>query len=82
METKREHVLQNSVFALRTVFHYAPVIACVYAVFALNSSVFTVVQILFLEKLVNQVTAYIASPADSHAVFLWGVLYVASLIAA
>ena len=82
METKREHVLQNSVFALRTVFHYAPVIACVYAVFALTSSVFTVVQILFLEKLVNQVTAYIASPADSHAVFLWGVLYVASLIAA
>ncbi len=82
METKRKHVIRNSVFALKTVFQYAPVVASVYALFALTSSVFTVVQILFLEKLVNYVTAYIANPADSHMVLLWGMLYVSSLIAA
>lgn len=82
MENKRKHVIQNSVFALKTVFHHAPAVAAVYALFALTSSVFTVVQILFLEKLVNQVTAYIADPADSRMVFLWGTLYVVSLIAA
>lgn len=82
METKRKHVIRNSVFALKTVFQYAPVVASVYALFALTSSVFTVVQILFLEKLVNYVTAYIADPADSRMVLLWGILYVGSLIAA
>ncbi len=82
MDNKRNHVIQNSVYALQTVFHYAPVVASVYALFALTSSVFTVVQILFLEKLVNHVTLYIANPADSHMVFLWGILYVLSLIAA
>lgn len=82
MENKRKHVIRNSVFALKTVFHHAPAVAAVYALFALTSSVFTVVQILFLEKLVNHVTAYIADPADSRMVFLWGTLYVVSLIAA
>lgn len=82
METKRKHVIRNSVFALKTVFQYAPVVASVYALFALTSSVFTVVQILFLEKLVNHVTAYIADPTNNHMVLLWGILYVGSLIAA
>ena len=48
MENKRKHVIRNSVFALKTVFHHAPAVAAVYALFALTSSVFTVVQILFL----------------------------------
>ena len=82
METKRKHIIGNSVFALKTVFRYAPVIATVYVLFALTSSVFTVMQILFLEKLVNHVMAYIADPADSRMVLLWGALYVGSLIAA
>jgi len=81
LETKRKHVIGNSVFALRTVFRYAPAAAGVYALFALTSSVFTVVQILFLEKLVNHVTVYIQNPVDSHMAILWGTLYVASLFA-
>lgn len=82
MKTKRKHIIGNSVFALQTVFRYAPAVASPYALFALISSVFTVAQILFLEKLVNHVTAYIKNPAAGSGVFLWGALYVASLAAA
>jgi len=81
METTRNHVIRNSVFALKTVFRYAPAVAFVYTLFALTSSVFTVVQILFLEHLVTCVTAYLAGLAASRAVFLRGTLYVVSLIA-
>lgn len=82
MENKRTHVITNSIFALKTVFCYAPVIAAVYAFLALTSSVFTVVQILFLERLVNHVTAYISAPSELYSVLLWGTLYVISLIGA
>lgn len=82
MEQKRRHTIQNSIFALKTVFRYAPATATVYALLALTSSVFTVVQILFLEKLVNFVTAYILHAADVRPVFLWGLLYVFSLVGA
>ena len=80
MEQKRRHTMQNSLFALKTVFRYAPATATVYALLALTSSVFTVVQILFLEKLVNFVTAYILQTADVRPVLLWGLLYVFSLL--
>lgn len=79
MESKWKHAVRNSVFALRTVYRYAPAAACVYSLFMLTSSAFVVVQILFLEKLVNHAAAYIENPTDSHMVFLWGALYVASL---
>ena len=82
MENKRIHVIKNSIFALKTVFRYAPVIATVYAVLALTSSVFTVIQILFLEYLVNHVTAYFSDSSELYSVILWGTLYVASLIGA
>lgn len=67
---------------MKTVFRHAPAIATAYAVLALTSSVFTVVQILFLERLVNHVTAYINDPSKLHFVLLWGTLYVVSLIGA
>lgn len=79
---KHTHVITNGIFALKTVFCYAPVIATVYAVLSLTSSVFTVVQILFLERLVNHVTAYIRNPSELYFVLLWGTLYVVSLIGA
>ena len=82
METRHSHAIQNGIFALKTVFCYAPVIAAVYAFLALTSSVFTVVQILFLERLVNHVTAYISAPPELYSVLLWGTLYVISLIGA
>lgn len=82
MENKRTHVIQNSIFALKTVFCYAPVIAAVYAFLALTSSVFTVVQILFLERLVNHVTAYISAPSELYSVLLRGTLYIISLVGA
>ena len=80
MENKHTHVIQNSIFALKTVFCYAPAIAAAYAFLALTSSVFTVVQILFLERLVNHVTAYISALSELRSVLLWGTLYVISLI--
>ena len=80
MENKHAHVIQNSIFALKTVFCYAPAIATAYAFLALTSSVFTVVQILFLERLVNHVTAYISALSELRSVLLWGTLYIISLI--
>ena len=80
MENKHTHVIQNSIFALKTVFCYAPAIAAAYAFLALTSSVFTVVQILFLERLVNHVTAYISALSELRSVLLWGTLYIISLI--
>ena len=82
MENKSTHVIKNSIFALKTVFRYAPIIAAIYALLALTSSVFTVVQILFLEHLVNHVTAYISEPSELYSVLLWGTLYVVSLFGA
>lgn len=82
MENKRTHVIKNSMFALKTVFQYAPFIAMTYMFLALTSSVFTVVQILFLEHLVNHVTAYISDPSELYFVLLWGTLYVVSLLGA
>ena len=82
MENKHTQVIPNSIFALKTIFCYAPVIATAYVFLALTSSVFTVVQILFLERLVNHVTAYISAPSELYSVFLWGTLYVISLIGA
>lgn len=82
LEKKHAHIIRNSLFALKTVFHHAPAIAAVYAILALTSSVFTVVQILFLERLVNHVTAYIRNPSELYFVILWGTLYVVSLIGA
>lgn len=82
LEKKHTHIIRNSLFALKTVFRHAPAIAAVYAILALTSSVFTVVQILFLERLVNHVTAYINDPSRLYSVLLWGTLYVVSLIGA
>ena len=82
MENKSIHVIKNSIFALKTAFRYAPIIAIIYALLALTSSVFTVVQILFLEHLVNHVTAYISDPSELYSVLLWGALYVVSLFGA
>lgn len=82
MENKSTHVIKKSIFALKTVFRYAPIIATIYALLALTSSVFTVVQILFLEHLVNHVTAYISAPSELYSVLLWGTLYVVSLFGA
>lgn len=81
MESNWKHAIGNSVFAIRTVYQYAPAAACVFSLFMLISSAFAVVQILFLEKLVSHAAAYIENPTDSHMIFLWGTLYVASLIA-
>lgn len=82
MEKKRKYTIQNSFFALKTVFRYAPAIASVYAFLALTSSVFSVIQILFLEKLVNHVTAYILHAADIRPVIMWGLLGISSLFGA
>ena len=78
MDKKKNHVIKNSIFALKIVFKFAPVIASVYAFMSLTSAVFTVVQVLFLQKLVDGV----AGEFQSSSIILWGCLYVASLIAA
>ncbi len=63
-------------------FTYAPVISSTYIVVSLVSSSFSVIQILFLQYLIDSVVEYSNSANAVSSVWLWGVLYVTSLIAA
>ncbi|MGI6742621.1 MAG: ABC transporter ATP-binding protein [Eubacteriales bacterium] len=75
---KIKSVLKNSFYALKIVFKYAPWVAGIYALFSLVGSLFTVLQVLFLQHLVDSVIAYAADSAIND-VILWGTLYISSL---
>ena len=78
---KAKRTLKNSFYALKIVFTYAPWVAGVYALFSLGGAVFTLLQVFFLQHLVDSVMRY-ASGSEINDVILWGVLYVSSLLLA
>ena len=78
---KVKQTFKNSFYALKIVFTYAPWFAGGYALFSLGGAVFTLLQMFFLQHLVDSVMRY-ASGSEINDVILWGVLYVSSLLLA
>ena len=78
---KVKQTFKNSFYALKIVFTYAPWVAGGYALFSLGGAVFTLLQMFFLQHLVDSVMRY-ASGSEINDVILWGVLYVSSLLLA
>nr|WP_300839576.1 ABC transporter transmembrane domain-containing protein [uncultured Acetatifactor sp.] len=78
---KVKQTFKNSFYALKIVFTYAPWVAGGYALFSLGGAVFTLLQVFFLQHLVDSVMRY-ASGSEINDVILWGVLYVSSLLLA
>ena len=78
-EDKRKHIFSNCVFAVKTIFQYAPAVSAIYTITALTSGLFTPVSIYCLAKLIDSVTAYINHTSDIRQTALWGGLYVFSL---
>lgn len=78
---KVKQTFKNSFYALKIVFTYAPWVAGGYALFSLGGAVFTLLQVFFLQHLVDSVMRY-ASGSGIDDVILWGVLYVSSLLLA
>lgn len=80
-EDKRRHLFSNCIFAVKTIFQYAPLISTIYTVTALTAGFFTPVGIFCLQKMIDSVTAYITDGAGIKHVAVWGGLYVFSLSA-
>lgn len=78
---KVKQTLKNSFYALKIVFTYAPWVASVYALFSFGGAAFTLLQVFFLQRLVDSVMQY-ASGGGISDVVLWGTLYVSSLLLA
>lgn len=78
---KAKLVIKNSFYAIKIVFKYAPLVAAVYAIFSLIGSLFTALQVLFLQHLVDSVTDY-ASNGSVIDVFFCAVKYISSLLLA
>lgn len=76
---KNKYLLSNCVFAVKTIFKYAPVVSAVYAVTAITSGFFAPVSIYCLQKLIDSVTAYISGGTNVKQALLWGGLYVFAL---
>jgi len=78
-EDKHKHIFSNSVFAVKTIFKYAPAVSAVYTVTALISGFFTPVSIYCLARLIDGVAAFIDGGEDISQAAAWGGLYVFSL---
>lgn len=72
-------ILSSGIYALKVTFRYAPAVASAYAALSLTSSASTVLQILFLQRLVDAVVLYISQSHRGDAILLWGSLYIAAL---
>lgn len=78
--TRRDKLL-NIWFALKIVFCKAPFVASGYLVFALTGAAFTALQVIFLEKLIDQVYL-MADGANMKAVILSASAYIMSVFLA
>ena len=76
---KVKKTLKNSFYALKIVFEYAPLVAGVYALLSFGGAAFTMLQVFFLQHLVDSVITY-ATGNEIKDVILWGVLYIGSLL--
>ncbi len=66
---KVRQTLKNSFYALKLVFTYAPWVAGIYALFSVGGAVFTLLQVFFLQRLVDGVMKY-ASGSEINDVIL------------
>ena len=78
-EDKHKHIFSNSVFAVKTIFKYAPAVSAVYTITALIAGFLTPVSIYCLARLIDSVTAYITNGADIIQAAIWGGFYVFSM---
>lgn len=76
---KLKKTVENSFYALKIVFSYAPCIAGIYTLLSFAGAVFTMLQVYFLQHLVDSVIKYVTVNETSE-VILWGALYVSSLL--
>lgn len=75
-------VLAGGFYALKIIFRHAPAAAGVYTFLCFTGSVCSVVQILFLQQLVDGAAGYIGHTKGGGEVLLWGSLYITALAAA
>lgn len=76
---KLKKTVENSFYALKSVFSYAPCIAGIYTLLSFAGAVFTMLQVYFLQHLVDSVMKYVTVNETSE-VILWGALYISSLL--
>lgn len=75
---KKHQMFVNAWYALKIVFSKAPLVASVYLLLALTGSVFTVLQIVFLQKLVDAV--FYINEQSNYGRILWtAIIYVFSV---
>ena len=77
---KGKHIFSSCVFAVKTIFQYAPAVSTIYTITALLSGFFTPVSIYCLAKLIDGVAVFINDGANISQAAIWGGLYVFSLL--
>ena len=75
-EDKRKHIFSNCVFAIKTIFKYAPVVSTVYTVTALTAGFLTPLSIYCLQRLIDILTKYAKNGANISQAAIWGMLYI------
>lgn len=72
-------ILSSGIYALKTTFRHAPLVAGIYTALSLSGSACSVAQILVLQRLVDGVYRYIRGAGSGSAILLWGSLYITAL---
>lgn len=74
-----KYVISNSIYVVKTIFRYAPVVSGVYTFLALTAAVFTPLSILFLQRLIDSVADFLNKGAVIADAAMWGGFYILAL---
>lgn len=71
-----KNILKRSLFAVKTVFKYAPFITCIYFILSFTSGVFIFLKIRTLALLIDNIVNYIKYSGNISDVIIYGILYI------